>query len=270
MKLSFSTLGCHEYTLDQIIACGKKYGFNGVELRHVEKNVLLWELPDFSSAASLAASKRKINDAGLEVCVVGASGSFSLPGLFKRREQMDLLRRWSEVAQGLGCPYVRVFGGPVPDGQSMEETLKWSSDGLNEAIPVMAKYGVTLLLETHDSFSSSKGLLPLIQRLNGSFGIVWDILHPIRFGEVIEETWNKLGPFVKHIHMKDSKVYSDKDFDFKFMGEGKLPIPWIMKILAAAGYKGYYSFEWERGWHPEIPSCEIAFPHYVEYMRQFN
>ena len=269
MKLSFSTLGCHDYTLEQIIGCGKKYGFGGVELRHVEKNVKLWELSDFNSEAALAASKRKLDDAGLPVCVVGASGSFAKAGLEHRREQIDLFRRWAEVAQGLGCPYIRVFGGPVPEGQTMEETLKWDIEGYNEASPIIAKYGVTMLFETHDSFSTSKGLLPILQNLEGSFGVVWDLLHPLRFGEPFAETWKNLGPWVKHIHVKDSKVYSEQDFDFMFLGEGKLPLKEMINLLKTGGYDGYYCFEWERGWHPEIASCDTAFPAYMKYMQQF-
>jgi len=270
MKLSFSTLGCHDYTLDQIISCGKKFGFGGVELRHVENNVKHWELPDFASAAALAVSKKKFGDAGLEVCVVGASGSFAKAGLAHRREQTELFKRWAEVAQGLGCPYIRVFGGPVPEGQTMEETLKWDVEGYNEAFPLISKYGVTMLFETHDSFAASKGLLPLLNMLEGSFGVIWDILHPLRFGEPIEETYRNLKAWLKHVHMKDSRVFSETEFDFMFPGEGVLPIPRIMELLASGGYNGYYSFEWERGWHPEIASCELAFPSYVRYMRRFQ
>ena len=270
MKLSFSTLGCHDYTLDQIISCGKKFGFDGVELRHVENNVKLWETPDFCSPASLAAAKRKLSGAGLPVCVVGASGSFAQAGLEHRKEQIELFKRWAEVAQGLDCPYIRVFGGPVPEGQSMEETLKWDAEGYNEAFPLIAKYGVTMLFETHDSFAASKGLVPLLKMLEGSFGVVWDILHPLRFGEPIEETCRNLGPWLKHIHIKDSKVFSETEFDFMLPGEGVLPIPRIMELLKSGAYDGYYSFEWERGWHPEIASCELAFPAYIRYMRRFQ
>jgi sugar phosphate isomerase/epimerase len=163
-----------------------------------------------------------------------------------------------------------VFGGPVPEGQTMEETLKWDAEGYTGAIPVIAQYGVTMLFETHDSFSTSKGLLPLIKMLEGNFGVLWDILHPYRFGEAIEETWKNLGPWVKHVHIKDSKVFSGEAFDFMLMGEGILPVKQIMDLLKAGGYDGFYSFEWERGWHPEIPSCEIAFPRYIEYMQRYQ
>ena len=33
MKLAFSTLGCPDWGLDQIIECAKAFGYAGVELR---------------------------------------------------------------------------------------------------------------------------------------------------------------------------------------------------------------------------------------------
>ena len=35
------------------------------------------------------------------------------------------------------------------------------------------------------------------------------------------------------------------------------------------GYRGYYCFEWEKRWHPEIPEPDIAFPHYAKVMREY-
>jgi len=42
-----------------------------------------------------------------------------------------------------------------------------------------------------------------------------------------------------------------------------------VKVLAAGGYRGYYCFEWEKRWHPEIEEPEIAIPHYAKVMRQY-
>jgi hypothetical protein len=33
------------------------------------------------------------------------------------------------------------------------------------------------------------------------------------------------------------------------------------------GYQGYYSFEWEKLWHPELEEPEVALPAYVSAMR---
>ncbi len=39
-------------------------------------------------------------------------------------------------------------------------------------------------------------------------------------------------------------------------------------MLVRGGYRGYYSFEWEKAWHPEIQEPEVAFPHYAKLMRR--
>ncbi|MDR0998249.1 MAG: sugar phosphate isomerase/epimerase [Treponema sp.] len=269
MKLSFSSLGCPDYTIDQIVACAEEYGYDGVEIRTVQNTVKLWELPDLSGAAALKIAKKKFDDAGLEIPVVGASGSFAKAGKDHQQEQLEQLKQYGEIAQGLGAPYIRVFGGPVPEGQTMEECVKWDIEGYEKAIPVMEQFGVTLLLETHDSFSKSESLLPIIVGLKEKIGVIWDILHPIRFGEAFEDTARNLKPYIKHVHIKDSKVFNEKAFDFELPGNGSMPIPKLIENLRSISYNGYLSFEWERGWHPEIPSCEVAFPHYINYMRKY-
>src|SRR5256885_7371195 len=35
-------------------------------------------------------------------------------------------------------------------------------------------------------------------------------------------------------------------------GRGGVPVKRQVELLVAAGYAGYYSFEWEKAWHPEI------------------
>jgi hypothetical protein len=36
--------------------------------------------------------------------------------------------------------------------------------------------------------------------------------------------------------------------------------------LHAAGYRGFYCFEWEKVWHPELVDPETAFPDYARVM----
>jgi hypothetical protein len=42
-----------------------------------------------------------------------------------------------------------------------------------------------------------------------------------------------------------------------------------VNVLVRNGYKGYYGFEWEKAWHPEIDEPEVAFPHFAETMRRY-
>ena len=52
-------------------------------------------------------------------------------------------------------------------------------------------------------------------------------------------------------------------------GTGTVPVRDIVRVLKAGGYTGYYGFEWEKGWHPDIEEPEVAFPHFAERMREY-
>ena len=54
------------------------------------------------------------------------------------------------------------------------------------------------------------------------------------------------------------------------MGEGDVPHERIFRQLKEGDFDGYFSLEWEKRWHPEIPGPEIAFPNYVEFMRNLE
>jgi predicted xylose isomerase-like sugar epimerase len=52
-------------------------------------------------------------------------------------------------------------------------------------------------------------------------------------------------------------------------GRGDVPVRKQVEVLAATGYTGCYTFEWEKAWHPELEEPEIAFADFAEFMRTF-
>ena len=43
----------------------------------------------------------------------------------------------------------------------------------------------------------------------------------------------------------------------------------IQEALRTGGYQGFYCFEWEKVWHPEILEPEVSFPQYAKVMREY-
>jgi predicted xylose isomerase-like sugar epimerase len=39
-----------------------------------------------------------------------------------------------------------------------------------------------------------------------------------------------------------------------------------VQALRKIGYQGYYCFEWEKVWHPDLLDPEVAFPDFVHVM----
>jgi hypothetical protein len=45
-----------------------------------------------------------------------------------------------------------------------------------------------------------------------------------------------------------------------------VPVERQVMALRKIGYKGYYCFEWEKLWHPDLQEPGVAFPDYVRVM----
>lgn len=269
MKLSFSSLACPSFTVDQVINTGKTYGFQGIELRTLENTTDLFCLNDFS-AEHIQESFEKFKASGLSIPVIGTSVSFARTAPENKSKQLEEIKNFCILAQGLHCPYLRVFGGPIPEDQTYDQVLARNIDGYKEAVKIADSYGVKLLLESHDDFSLSSAMLPLLEALDGKMGAIWDILHPYRWGEDMENTCKALAPYLCHVHIKDSLHYSRSGFDIALPGEGSVPIPKAVALLKDMDYDVFLCFEWEKHWHPEIPDADTALPCYIDYMRNLK
>jgi sugar phosphate isomerase/epimerase len=94
--------------------------------------------------------------------------------------------------------------------------------------------------------------------------LLWDAHHTYVDGhEQPEHTVAELGPWIRHTHLKDS-IQVGKDRKYVLPGTGDVPMERQIMALRKIGYKGYYCFEWEKVWHPDIQEPEVAFPAYVK------
>ncbi|MDR1559007.1 MAG: sugar phosphate isomerase/epimerase [Clostridiales bacterium] len=269
MKLSFSTLGTPFADIGGIVGYAVKNCYQGIELRAVSGTVDLASLEAFKGGG-LRQTAKQIKDAGIETVCVGTSVSFNKAGREAQTEVLEAAKFSMGIANALKCPYIRTFGGPLIPTQSYTESLKWIREGYELLCELSAKEKVTPLIETHDDFSTSARVLDIVGAVSAqNLGVVWDILHPYRYGEAMEATYEALRERIHHVHVKDSANFSPAGFDLPLLGEGKLPVDECVGLLKSGGYDGYYCFEWEKLWHPEIPEPEAALPSYVQYMARY-
>ncbi|HPT99539.1 MAG TPA: sugar phosphate isomerase/epimerase family protein [Armatimonadota bacterium] len=268
MKLAFSTLGCPDWSVERVVSTASSLGYDGVEVRGFSGRVDIDQMPEFNEG--LARTRALFHDAGLEICCISTSVSLSGRDRDARRAQVDQARRAIDVAAALGAPFVRVFGGRIPPDVSRPDAADDIAQVLTALGGTAASVGVTVVLETHDDFCRGKDAADIIDRVSGpGVGILWDILHPYRCGEALTDTLNYLGGHIRHVHVKDGLNLSPTGFKPVLLGEGEMPWQEAVRLLGQIGYTGYLSLEWEKRWHPEIPDPEIAFPQYMERMREF-
>lgn len=267
-KLAFSTLGCPDWGFDQVLSFAKQYKFTGLEIRGLRRELDLPRCPEFRDAAAIRASLGMLKDAGVRIINLGASTNLHLPEGAEREKGMDEGRRFIDLAAALSCPYIRVFPNSLPKDEEKARVI----DRIRTGLGLLADYGqlrkVTVLMETHGDLVYAEDLVAVMQPLNHpNAGLVWDC---VNMWSVTKETpayvYPKLKPYIRHTHIKDYRMEGGK-MRYCFLGRGESPIMGAVDLLRRDGYKGYYSFEWEKLWHPELEEPDLAIADYAQAMR---
>ncbi len=152
-RIAFSTLAFPDASLATALALGRGWGYEGVELRLVDG-----ELIDPSMPSAARADVRRAA-AAAELPIVAVDSSVQLTG----EDPGPQLRRFLELASDWESPLVRVFGGPLP-GHQPDRTarLEAAARVLEASVPAAARLGVAIGVETHDAFSASSILGELL------------------------------------------------------------------------------------------------------------
>jgi sugar phosphate isomerase/epimerase len=273
LPLAFSTLGCPSWEWMKVLEFAQANGYAAIELRGVKGNLDLPACPEFSPER-IAQSKREVADHGLKISDLGASAQMHVAEPAERAKQLADARRFIDLASSLEVPYVRVFGNELKG--SREEVIARVADGLHQLGEYAAPKGVTVIIESHGDFVQSPLLKEVLTRANSKgVALLWDAHHTYVDGhEEPEHTVAELGPWIRHTHLKDS-VPDGKGRKYVLTGKGEVPVERQVQALrklqtnGRMGYTGYYCFEWEKMWHPDIAEPEVAIPDYAKVMTRY-
>jgi len=266
LPIAFSTLGCPAWSFERVLAEADRLGYAAIELRGIEGDMDLPKRPELSGSR-LRGTRRDLEALGLRVACLGASARMHEKAPAVRAKQLEEGRRFVDLAHELGVPYVRMFGDAIPKHEPRAEVLLRIVEGFQEMAGRAKAAGVTVLIESHGDFTRSADLEAVLTRVGSdAFALLWDAHHTFVAGqESPADTYARLGRHVRHTHLKDSKP-ADTDRRYVLLGAGEVPVRQQVKVLASAGYAGYYCLEWEKKWHPELEDPETAFPHYATVM----
>jgi sugar phosphate isomerase/epimerase len=267
MKLAFTTLACPDWTFEQCLEAAQRYGYDGLELRLLHGEII--------TSATRSEQRRHVRAgaarAGLPIIGLDTSLRVAQTNAQSRaseiREGLALL----ELAHDLEAPFIRVFAGPPSDAHK-EDAVASAIITLEPLVLRGRELGVTLALETHDTFSASALVAQVLAQMQDpTAGALWDFLHPYRLGETARETAQRLGGHILHVHVKDGQRPEAEHAEWKLvlLGEGDVPTLEMLAALRAGGYDGWLSVEWEKKWHPELAGPEVALPHHAARLREY-
>ena len=275
LPLGFSTLGCPAWTWLRILNFAASHGYVAVELRGLQATLDVSRAPELAlEGGRLEEAKRQLAARGLSISCLGSSAQMHETDAAKRTAQFDEARRFIDLAQALGAPYVRVFGNNYVAGVRRADMLARIAAGLRELGGYARPKGVTVLIESHGDFTDSPTLREILQQADSpAVALLWDAHHTFVSGkEAPEDTVRELGRYIRHTHLKDSvPATSGGGRRYVLTGTGDVPVRRQIEALAKSGYHGYYSFECEKRWHPEIDEPETAIAQFAtvagEYLR---
>ncbi|HEY5407446.1 MAG TPA: sugar phosphate isomerase/epimerase family protein [Ginsengibacter sp.] len=270
--LSFSTLGCPDWNFQKITDFAVQNNYKGIELRGLLREMDLTKCPEFNTPQNIAATLSMMKDKNLAFVDLGSSASLHIADSAERKKNLDEAKRFIDLAQQINCPYVRVFPNNFPKDKDKSETMDLMIKGLLELGDHAKGSNVSTLVETHGDLVWSDDIVKVMQSaFNEHTGLVWDVTNMWSITkEPPEDVYNKLKKYIRHTHIKDLKMIDGKEH-YELLGRGEVPIFTAIDALQNGGYKGYYSFEWEKLWHPEIDEPEVAIADYSKVMLEhFN
>jgi sugar phosphate isomerase/epimerase len=264
LPIAFSTLAFPNSTLVEATTLGRTLGYAGIELRLIDGQLIDSSMP--------AAERERVKQtvAAARLPIVSADSSI----LLTNENAGPELRWFLELANDWESPLIRVYGGPLAEEpRTRQAQIEAAAKVLEGAIPLAEQLGVAIAIETHDSFSASSVVAELLAMVDSKWvGALWDTHHPHRMGETPAEIYENIGPRVLHVQVKDARRSAEHKggWQLVMLGEGEVPVREIIRLLAAGGYGGYVSVEWEKYWHPEIEEAQIALPQYLKVLKEWE
>jgi sugar phosphate isomerase/epimerase len=267
--LSFSTLGCPDWSFQKITDFAVKHGYKGIEVRGLQRQMDLPKCNEFSTAENRTATMSMMKEKGLQFINLGSSATLHFAEGAEREKHLDEGKRFIDLAHQINCPYIRVFPNNFPKGQDKNATMDLIIKGLVDLGDHAKESNVSVLMETHGEVVWSEDLEVIMRSAeHPNVGLVWD---PSNMWTVTKESpsivYPKLKKYIRHTHIKDATLLDGKP-QYKLLGEGEVPIFEAVDLLVKSGYKGYYSLEWEKLWHPELAEPDIAFADYPQKMKK--
>lgn len=248
-----STLGCPEYSLEQVLELAQRHRLDAVELRALSNSI---DVPAVLSAAYGTPARLAERMKSAATPIVSLDTSLQLADC--KQADRDAFLKFLPWAEACGVRWLRAFdGGKNADAathRAMANTVAWwRSERLQQG------WKADLMIETHDALFTADSIHQFLALAPGT-AILWDSQHTWRNGgEDPLATWRAIKPHVVHIHVKDSVSQPSAKHPFSYVlpGEGEFAMAPLRAVLTAE-FTGCVSLEWEKLWHPYLAPLDDA------------
>ena len=259
LKPAFSTVACPEWTLRDVAHKAVDLGFEFVELRTFGDGSRRFGCDPALTGESKVLTE--FREAGVDVVCLATGLRFDevvwppvvgylLPGYESDVRQG---KRAVDLALGIECPCVRVFGFEYADRESKVAALKRIAGRLALVVDHADKSGVRIAVENGGSFATAKALRELVDAVGHPLlGASYSLAAGVAAGDKPTGALDLLSEKLFVARIKDLDATGRP----VALGKGKLQIEPFVKALVARSFDGPLVFEWDRAWMPELATPE--------------
>lgn len=261
--LAFSTLACPEWGVDAVLFRAKRFGYDGIEWRGGPDGHINPDMPETAKSSLRLRSEQS----GLLALSVNAYTTFVSPDRLERQRNIEELKRYIDLAAQVRARNVRTFLGKLEPGVPPDRAAGWAIASLEPVVEYAEQRGVVIALEPHDDFVECVSILPVLERIpHPALKVIWDFANAFSAGEAPETGFAVVKDRIAYVQVKDGRGRGAA-WQLTPLGQGDVPLEDIFRMLLGGGYRGAFSLEWERAWHPELDPAEIALPQALETLR---
>jgi len=236
-------------TYEDLLRLTADMGADGVDM------TVYW-FPD-TSDQFLNSLRRTAYKANVSIYSIAVRTVMTQPTPELRTKEIADVKKWVDVAERLGAGHIRVFGGKVPEGTTIDQASEWVAEVLSRASEYAGAKGVILGLEDHGGITEkAETIVKIVKKVNSPWvGINLDTGN---FGEEPYKQIEMCLPYAANVQMKS--LIRDE-------AGKRIESDWerIVKMLAAVDYRGYLALEYE-GKEP----AETAVPRLISKLRQLT
>ncbi len=208
---------------------------------------------DALEGRDIAATGKRIRDAGMDVVSLCRGGFFPAETAAARQEALDDNRRAIDEAAALGAPLVVLVCGAVP-GQPLDVSRGQIREGIEAVLPHAQAAGVKLGVEPlHPLYADSRSAVNTMAQANDIcagidspfVGVVVDVYH-LWWDPDLEREIRRCGQHGQlfAFHVCDWRTPTEDLLnDRGLMGEGCINIRQIRSWVEEAGFDGYNEVE---------------------------
>lgn len=267
MKIGFSSLVAPTWDLETIVSRAAEWGYQGIELRGLQGEL---HLPAARGLGRAEDVQRLLAERKVELVCLGSSVTLTASNRKESARQKEALQEYLELANRLGCRFVRVFAGEAEAPHDLRPASVRAAEALRGMAPAAARLGVTILVENGGDYPGSNDIWYLVDAVNHpNVRCCWNQCHAMTLGERPTFSLPRLGTKMGLIHICDAAFDAHGVLlEYRTPGEGDVEVAKQVEILRGLIYSDYLVFEWPKLWNESLPAPEAVLPGVAAFLKQ--